>query len=219
MWNDFSKTIHLPSLSKGKNPPDVAENSHAFCCCIVAISWIYFSCYNWFVNSVWLPLFSVIINPWTTIIQYQYFINSINSNDCKRVYTIQRVYWGLGVCFMHLHKQTHAPLLHIKIQQKKLPVHRNLNQIMNESLVSPELPEMPLLLLYFLKNLKLFNLLWMRTLKSVMKFQYKTFMRHSALCLFIQYNTHYESGIIMTTEDRDKNNNNKNTECLPSRVS
>lgn len=59
----------------------------------------------------------------------------------------------------------------------------------------------------------------MRALKSVMKFQYETFMRHSALCLFIQYNTHYESGIIMTTEDRDKNNNNKNTECLPSRVS
>ena len=84
---------------------------------------------------------------------------------------------------------------------------------MNESLVSPELPEMPLLLLYFSKNFKLFNLLWMRALKSGMKYQYETYMRHSALCLFIQYNTNYESGIIMTTEDRD-NNNNKQNACL-----
>lgn len=37
--------------------------------------------------------------------------------------------------------------------------HRDLHQIMNESLVSSELPEMLLLLLYFAKNFKLFNLL------------------------------------------------------------
>lgn len=53
----------------------------------------------------------------------------------------------------------------------------------------------------------------MRALKSGMKYQYETYMRHSALCLFIQYNTNYESGIIMTTEDRD-NNNNKQNACL-----
>jgi len=101
-----------------------------------------------------------------------------------------------------------------RYNRNKLPVHGNLNQIMNDSLVSPQLPEMSLLLLYFSKNLKLFNLLWMRALKSVMKFQCETYMRHSALWLFIQYNTHYESGIIMTTEDKTKTTTKAQNACL-----
>lgn len=56
----------------------------------------------------------------------------------------------------------------------------------------------------------------MRALKSVMKFQYETFTRHSALCLFIQYNTHYESGIIMTTEDIETRKQQQQKHRMPA---